>query len=376
MKNIIFIIAFIFLELIVAKGQKTITKIIVDSETGMPISGAHVYKSDNLRTGTITNVDGKFVLKQIKENDIVNISHISYLTFTKPVNKIMSDTIKLLKKTFNLDEVIIHAATGKTIMQKVIDSLYSNHFVEPVMYKVYVQVSQFEKDHSELHVLSEYLMNVYQNKKHKSEIQMIKTRAKPFSEAGKKYFKDMRIIPAIAIVSDNIFRFKNDIFKKKKLKNFEIIIEKNNNEKNNLIKLVCKPKKENEYTRIVLFIDKSSYAVCKMIKYYSESEEEFKEIGFKEVNNKWYLDYSNLKIYSDFFSKWKPNSNSTLERKVIYNINDNILYDSKIFKTAFNLVAEPIKYHIGNWSDKFWENYNYIPLPNWIKEKIEESNSR
>lgn len=242
------------------------------------------------------------------------------------------------------------------------------------MYDVYIIVSEFEKDHSELHVLSEYLMHVYQNKKSKSEMQVIKIRAKPFSKAGKKYFKDMRMISAISINSDNIFRFQNDIFKKKKLKNFDITIEENADR--DLIKLVCKPKKEKEYAKIILYIDRSSYAVSKMIRYYSESGAEFKEIGFKEVNKKWYLDYSKVKTSSDFFSRWKSNSISTGIKTVIYNINDSIPYDSEIFKTAFNLVAEPVKYHIGDWSDDFWDHYNYVPLPDWIKQKVDNATSR
>jgi hypothetical protein len=373
MEKLVFIITFTFFVLSPLIAQKTIKKIIIDNETGKPVSGAHIYKSDDLKTGTVTNKDGKFVLNRISENDIVQVNHISYVTFTMPVSLLKSDTIAFQRKNYILKEVVV--ATGKAIIQKVIDSLYINHFVEPVMYEVYIRVSEFEKDYSELHVLSEYLMNVYQNKKNKSEIQVIKTRAKPFSKAGKKYFKDMRMIDAISINSDNIFRFQDDIFKKKNLKNYDITIDDNHINKNNdLIKLLCKHKKDN--TSIVLFIDRTSYAVYKMIKYYSESGEEFKEIGFKEVNNKWYLDYSELIKYSDFFSKWKSNSNSIKKRTVIYNINDSIRYDSKFFKTAFNLVAEPIKYHLGDWSDDFWDNYNYVPLTDWIKQEVDKENSR
>jgi hypothetical protein len=371
MKKLIFLITSIFLVSLVVKGQKTISKIIIDNETGLPVYNAHVYKSDDLKTGTITNKDGKFVFNRISKNDIIQVNHIAYFSFTKPVSLIKSDTIFLQKRAYMLEEVV---ATDKTIINEVIDSLYINHFVEPVMYEVYIIVSRFEKDHSELHVLSEFFMNVYQNEKSKSKIQVIKTRAKPFSRAGKKYFKDMRMMFAISSTSDNIFRFQDDIFKKKKLKNFDITIEDNANDSNNdLIKLLCKHKKES--TSIVLFIDRTSYAVCKMIKYYSDSGEEFKEIGFKEVNNKWYLDYSKWNISSDLLSKWKSNSNAIVQRTVVYNINDSIRYDSKIFKTVLNLIAEPIKYHIGDWADDFWDNYNYVPLPDWIIQNVDKVNS-
>jgi hypothetical protein len=185
------------------------------------------------------------------------------------------------------------------------------------------------------------------------------------------------MIDAISIYNDNIFRYKYDIFKKKKLKNFDIaIFDDYISNDNSCIKLLCKPKEKESFASIVLFIDRTSYAVNKMIIYYSESEEEYKEIGFKEINNKWYLDYSKRKTNTTLFSRWKSNSNSTCEKTVIYNINDSILYNRKAFKTTIDIIAEPIKYHLGDWSDKFWENYNYIPLSDWIKQKIEESNSR
>ena len=377
MRRSVLVIAFIFLNVSIVRSQETIKKTVIDAETGMPVSGAHVYKTDHLKTGTVTNRNGWFVLKRINKNDTIKISHISYIPLIVSVINLKSDTIRLSKNSIKLDEILVYDLSGKGIMEKVIDSLPANHFVEPVMYEVYVRVLDFEQDYSELHVLSEYLMDVYQNQKNNSEFHIVKTRAKPFSNAGKKYFKDMRMISAIAIYTDNIFKYQNDIFKNKKLKNYDIeIVDEISYGDYNLVKLNCFPKKKKEVGSIALFVDQTSFAVQKMIEYYSGSKEEFKETSFKQINDKWYLDYSKRKIYTDFFSKLKPGSKSTLERVVIYNIDKRVQYDGEVFKTVIDNIAEPIKWYLGDWSDSFWESYNYVPLPDWIREKITDSNSR
>lgn len=356
-------------------AQEALAKTVIDGETGTPVVNAHVYMLDALRTGTVTNRDGVFILKSVADSSVVKISHIAYVDFIKPVGEMSSDTIVLKTKSNKLEEVVVRPResmlTGRALINNVIDSLERNHFVEPAMYQVYVRVSEFEQDYSELHVLSEYLFNVYQNEKSKSEIQILKTRAKPISKAGRKYFKDMRMISAISINADNIFRFQDDIFKRRKLKYFEFSIHPDLTKRSNdLMALHCSSNRDNE--RYVLFVDRETFAISKMIKYYTDTDEEFLEIGFKKIENKWYLDYSNRKRHSDLFSKWKPNANTFFERKVIYNVDTNTHYDKENFKSAFNLVAEPIKRHLGDWSDDFWKDYNFIPLPTWIKTKIEQ----
>lgn len=363
--KIVFNILYFFITIAPLLAQTSIKKVIIDRETGSPVFGVQVCKSNNFKTGTITNSDGQFVLKNLCKDDSLRISHISYSTQTLCVNNIISDTIELQKKQYMMEEVVV--STGIGIMHNVIDSLKQNHYVEPVMYDAYIRVLQYQEDHAELHVLSEYVMNIYQNMKSKSEIQVIKTRAKPFSKAGQKYFKDMRMIDAMSINADNIFRFQEDVFNKRKLKKYIITIEDNSQE---YIKVRIMHRKDG--TSIVLYIDRMSYAVQKMVKYYSQSEQEYKEIGFKNANGKWYLNYSKLIQKTDLFRNDKTGVKTLKQRIVLYNINNNISYNQELFNTAFNLVAKPIEYYLGNWTDNFWEDYHYVPLPEWINERIEE----
>lgn len=110
MKKLILLISSIFFVSLVVKGQKIISKIIVDDETGKPVYNAHVYRSDDLKTGTITNKDGKFVLNSISKNDIIQVHHISYITFNQPLSLIKSDTLFLQKKSYLLGEVVVAGA--------------------------------------------------------------------------------------------------------------------------------------------------------------------------------------------------------------------------------------------------------------------------
>lgn len=257
-------------------------------------------------------------------------------------------------------------------MAGVIDSLYVNHFVEPVMYEVYVRILEYEQDYSELHVLSEYIMNVYQNKNHNSELSVVKTRAKPFSNAGKKYFKEMRMIGATAFYTDNIFKYKDKVLKKKNLKHFKFeIVYDSTNANNSLILLNCTPnKKKLYYYRISLSIDRSSYAIQKMIIYSSGSKKYFKEIGFKKINNKWYLDYSVDTRFVSSVNQGKSESWARTNRLAIYNISDRVLDDNVYLKTGSNIIVDLLQPYLGDWSDSFWGNYNYVPLPAWIEGKV------
>lgn len=380
MKVIIIISAIIFFFHPVVRGQNSILRTVVDNETGTPIAGVHVYNLDHLKTGTITNENGRFILKGIALEDLIEVSHISYMPFIGTLEKFTNDTIKLIKRSIELDEIVIHGESGQSIMMHTIDSLSVNHSVEPVMYEVFVRAFRYEKDFSELHVLSEYLMKVYQKENHDSEFRIVKTRAKAFSDAGKKYFKDMRMISAISIYTDNIFKYKYDIFNNKKIKYYNIEIGNDSvGFDNNYFQLICTPNSKKVDYNFVLFIDKSTYAVKKIINYYSDPIGSIyqDEIGFKKINNKWFLDYSHIKRPSSILiSKWKANSKTIYERLVIYNICEECQYDKKSFKSVVDNIAEPIKWYIGEWSDEFWEDYNYIFLPDWIRAEIKNSNSR
>ena len=371
MKKYALVLLFL-ITLLSAYAQTNVARIIIDKETSKPIPFAHVYFKDNLLTGTISNTDGRFVLKNIKENDTLVISHLSYETFSNKVKNIQSDTIYLIPKTENIKEVTVTALSGYSIMEKVIDALPKNHFTRNTMYQTFTRIIEYEEDYSEIHILGEYLLNLYENKNGKYNYQVVKIRVKPFSSAGEKSFADYRMILAIATFgwADIL---DEDIFNKRKLKAFLIDLKgEYSDEQGVYIKLICKPKKTNKkYENIVLYIDKASLGIMKCIINYSDTE--FNEVVYHQIGNKWYIANFKRKVKTDFYKelKYKKDSRAMLSWESVYNLKSTNSYNKENFHSYFDIIADPIKKYLGNWDDSFWENYNYIPLPDWIKEKID-----
>ncbi len=372
MRKLIAISFFVF-SISIVSGQNLISKTLIDKETNQPVMFAHVYIKNDLQTGTVSNTDGKFVLKDVADNDTVVISHLSYDTFSDKIENIQSDTIYLIPKTEKIQEVKVTALSAYSVMEKVIENLTQNHFAKNTMYQIFTRVIEYEKNYSELHILGEYLINLYESKSGKYKYKIVKIRVKPFSAAGKKAFKDYRLIPAIATY-DWAYIFDEDIFQKKKLKSFHISLEGEfTDEQGVYIKLLCKAKKSNEQHKdIVLYIDKSTFGIKKCIIKYSETE--YNETGYQHIGDKWYIAYFKRNKKTDFYkeTKIKKDSKGMLSWEAVYNFTPNASYNKDDYKSFINIVAEPIRYYNGNWNDDFWENYNYIPLPDWIKQIIEK----
>lgn len=73
------IIALLFLLLLAFSsfGQKSITGIVKDAESGEPIIGANVMLEDKT-TGTITDIDGSYTLQVPEGSNLITFSYIGY----------------------------------------------------------------------------------------------------------------------------------------------------------------------------------------------------------------------------------------------------------------------------------------------------------
>ncbi|CAM4325931.1 carboxypeptidase-like regulatory domain-containing protein [Gillisia hiemivivida] len=210
MKNIFF---FLSLLLTFTTYCQTTKKVLIDRNTLEPIDAAHIYLSNKYKTGTVSNEDGVFILKKIKQEDTLQITHLNYFPLKLKFSELEKDTIRMDPITEDLLEVTIFSESAESILIKTLDLLEENHAVEPVLYQVFIRSLEYEKDKSQLHVFGEYIFNIYQTRSHNSKLQLSNFRVKPFSELGKEYFKKMRFMSATKIHSDNIFKYKEDIFK-------------------------------------------------------------------------------------------------------------------------------------------------------------------
>ncbi|MCW3806654.1 SusC/RagA family TonB-linked outer membrane protein [Plebeiibacterium marinum] len=103
MKNIFSIMILLCIG-ISAMAQEKITGIVLD-DAGMPLPGVNVVIK-HTTTGTITNIDGEFVLENVKSEDILVFSFISFKTVEKKVAEQSHFIITLQSESIGLNEVV------------------------------------------------------------------------------------------------------------------------------------------------------------------------------------------------------------------------------------------------------------------------------
>ena len=111
MKNTILTLLFIGMTF----AQSTITGLVVDKETGLPLKDANVSVLDDSGTsiaGTSTDDNGKFVLS-VSSNGTVEVSVIGYKNATADGLLNQSMMFKLVKEALSFDEVKVYSSLRK-----------------------------------------------------------------------------------------------------------------------------------------------------------------------------------------------------------------------------------------------------------------------
>lgn len=92
-----------------AQAQETVRGVVTDA-TGEPLIGANVVEKGHPSNGTITNIDGQFILKVTNNKSVLSISMIGMKTVEVAIPKDGKPmTVKLHDDTQTLDEVVVVA---------------------------------------------------------------------------------------------------------------------------------------------------------------------------------------------------------------------------------------------------------------------------
>ncbi|MFD2824148.1 carboxypeptidase-like regulatory domain-containing protein [Lacinutrix iliipiscaria] len=117
---------------VIGYSQTEIKNKVIDTLDAFPIASASVYIK-NTTIGTVTNIDGNFVLQVPKEheNDTLIVSSIGYSTYKTPISEIdNTQEIYLKEEVASLEEVVLIAETrpktGNDIVLKAIERLDRN----------------------------------------------------------------------------------------------------------------------------------------------------------------------------------------------------------------------------------------------------------
>lgn len=361
MKKIILFFSFFFIGFNCAFCQILIEGKILSKNTKEPIPFAHIYSPDFPELSTITNEEGSFLWRIPTEVEGVSISHINFKKRTLSVKEIKSSGIIYLDDNeFVLSEVTVGSLTPHSLLEKVIDKLKENHRVEPVFYDFYMRHFEHkENDHPRF--LYEFVGTIFQNKNHNSSFSIFKARFFAFDKQSKA--DNIRTTSLHEIMTDNIFKYKEDIWDKGKLKKFilEYLDDEILNGRPAYVIRYSKKDTTSYQDNGTLFIDKETLGVSRMImgSLYGNS---FKDIYFQMIENKWYLyfvRYPRKKYNSDFFS----------ERITMYSLRKDASDDLE-FLSSGNLVRPFVSEFNSDFNDAFWENKNFIPLPVWISDQL------
>ena len=158
---------------------------------------------------------------------------------------------------------------------------------------------------------------------------------------------------------DNIYKYREDYLKKKGKRIYKYeLVKKSNVFGRNCYIISFNTDKNTYYKKGELYIDMQDFAVIRKVLRDNDNEIS-NDITFKKESDKWYL-----KKAEDFHNSFST-PNITEYRITLYNKIENsdlkfITLTSRDFSLQFT----------GKFDDNFWENNNFIPLPNWIRTQI------
>lgn len=90
----------------VSQAQETVSGVVTDINDGLGIPGATVIQKGTLN-GTTTDVEGKYSLDLLADNDTLRFSYIGYKTLTIPINGRSVIDIQLAPDLQDLEEVVV-----------------------------------------------------------------------------------------------------------------------------------------------------------------------------------------------------------------------------------------------------------------------------
>ncbi|GHU79075.1 hypothetical protein FACS1894145_2460 [Bacteroidia bacterium] len=117
------IISALWVQILYAQDNQMIVGGIYDRETNEPLVSASIYYVNN-PLGTITNVEGEFVIQKQENPDTLVISYVGYTTKRYPVSN-LPEKIYLERSTINLVEVIVTPGYVNKLVKQIWEKYYT-----------------------------------------------------------------------------------------------------------------------------------------------------------------------------------------------------------------------------------------------------------
>jgi hypothetical protein len=345
---------------------QNISGFIIDKHSGERLSGAHVFIKNAPNQATISNEDGFFLLHS-DTIDTVIVSHIGYKAEAYSISGQKKNLrIELSPKSYSLSQVTIKGVNTDAIVKKVISTLDENHPEYPVFYNFYHREINFSRD-SILHLIAEYNGSVEHKKsslnKFTNRIKIEQCRLAYFSETGKDMYRNHRSTAVTQIIWDNpLFDRFPHLHKRHSRRIKYRLVGYENVMGRKCFKIRFSSSKPLVYPEGLLYIDAESFAVVKEILTNSNGKET-REVNFIKIKDKWFLS----SVYHKKSRLGGPSMSVTLYNRIQTPAGQNE------YIRIGQLITEYTKDLVDVFSNrKTLNNYQSVPLPDWIKTQIEE----
>ena len=371
-KNIIAVLTYITL-IPLSFSQNTLSKYLADKETKAPLKSATIHNANDY---TVTNDDGHFVF--YSANDSVTIKMLGYETL-KTTFKALSrtkDTLYLIPKPFQLDEVTL---SNKNILQEAYNHATTNYPMEPFVEDFFLRC--ILKRNGELVKIEDFSGRIKRDKllgaKKNFTFQLLNMRKFGIEKKGVR--ADDFNIPSL----NDVFQWWSNILfldSKEYLFSFLKVIDETHQQVSHT------PKNEEDYIKGIghFIISTDDYAVKERI--YKINPKVVDKIPYTK---KFFTKYRT----TDFYLREKCEKDVAKSKYFIanglytekiegYNNDERIVYDVSFelivthpfsdlntFKANVNGKKELFKLDVP-YNKEFWETQNQLPLTNEMRDFI------
>jgi len=347
--------------------RRTIAGFVFNTETEIGLDGVHVFWQGAQNFGTITNQDGNFLIQTHPYSDTLVVSHVGFTTAFYPVKMHEAELmVGISPKIYELSEVTVEAISADAIMRNVIASLSANHPAHPVYYSFFHRevffsgdsIINFMEEHTGIIEHRPATFGIFNN-----SVRIDKSRLGYFTDEGRESFEYHRFIPFTQILWDNpLFGFRDHLHPRRS-RHFEYSfagMETTMNRECFIIDFDQKTAgRRTTFPRGRLYIDTTTFAIVKEI-LKCRLGSLIKQVNYIESNGQWFL--------RSVVFQW-PNRHRT----TVYNFIKDAAFENG-FTPIGNLIPQFVKDRATDFSDEYWEGFQSVPLPDWIKSRIEGSN--
>jgi hypothetical protein len=346
---------------------------LILAENDEPISSAHIRITSN-NSGIITNEDGRFLLKSKNCRISIEVSHLEHETQTLELDCNVKTPIKIiLTSAINaLNEVTVVALSANEIVNRAIANLEKNYQIDDALtYTIFSRLVELEA--KKPIILKEFVFDMIQNKNNKADFKILKIRGKGFSKEGEDLLKNSRLIDVHKNETHIMLRFVPDFLEKNKMKRYNYVF-KGSISANNSEYYIIEFSSNADIKEGIMHIDKDDYGISYLKRLYQDENyrvESYRnrqvESHFIKENDKWFFSYGsgNFDVCQNKSKRCISNTEVT---SVLSKTNGSTIGK----KEEMGNMAQNLLTFASDFNDTYWDSFNYLPLPDWLKNDAYE----